>query len=103
MASTRAATRNAVTDLIGPAKPLPVGDLASNRCVLQQMILLRLEDPRDNRHIPIKELARKTAELLIENWRKLTIKLFSILRSSVISKLRPELSDSGGRLIKLPV
>ena len=75
MASTRAATRNAVTDLIGPAKPLPVGDLASNRCVLQQMILLRLEDPRDNRHIPIKELARKTAELLIENWKKVNHKI----------------------------
>ena len=75
MASTRAATKNAVTDLIGPAKPLPVGDLASNRCVLQQMILLRLEDPRDNRHIPIKELAKKTTELLIENWKKVNHKI----------------------------
>ena len=75
MASTRAATRNAVTDFLGLAKPLPIRHIASNRCVLQQMILLRLEDPRDNRHIPIKELARKTAELLIENWKKVNHKI----------------------------
>ena len=44
MTTTRGGAQNSVSRLIGSAKTLPVTDLATNRCVLQQMLLIRQED-----------------------------------------------------------
>ena len=79
MATTRGGSQNSVTKLIGSPKDLPVTDLATNRCVLQQMLQLRQDDPRDIRNIPVHELSIKTADLLIETWKLVNMKIAEML------------------------
>ena len=75
MTTTRGSTQTSVSRLVGSAKTLPITDLATNRCVLQQMLLIRQEDPRDSRHISIHELSIQTAALIIENWNHVNSKI----------------------------
>ena len=75
MATTRGGVQTSITNLIGPAKPLPVNDLSTNRCVLQQMLQLRQEDSRYSRQISNTELAAQTAELVINNWKRVNAKI----------------------------
>ena len=69
MATTRASSKTSVSEFIGNPENFLPGDLPTYRSVLQQMLQLQLDDPRDKRNIPIHELSVKTADLLLDTWR----------------------------------
>ncbi len=74
-ASTRSATKTHLADLVGKPQELPQADLPTKRGILQMMLLVRLEDPRDYRKVPIMELARKVGRAVSSIWLKCNSKL----------------------------
>ena len=88
-AGTRSATSTSLAELVGGPGPLPVADLATRRNVLQQMLQVRLSDPRDPRHIPIMELANKVGKALVSSWLKCNQKLAgAIVKEKEVRKRR---------------
>ena len=72
---TRCSSQSRLTALIGNAEELPVADLPTRRNILQKMILERMKDSRDVRHIPIMELAVKVEKALRAAWLKVSHRL----------------------------
>ena len=50
---TRAAVSSSMTDLIGGPEELPTADLPTKRSVMKAMLMERVADTRDVRHIPV--------------------------------------------------
>ena len=69
--NTRASAHTNMTDLIGSPEDLPLADLPTRRNVLQKMILEKVQDPRDYRHITNMELAIKVGKAVMTLWTRL--------------------------------
>ena len=76
--STRSAQPQLV-NFVGTPEDLPLADLPTRRNVLQKMMLDKLNDPRDNRHIPTMELAAKTGRAVLSQWSQMNTQMMSTL------------------------
>ena len=74
-ANTRSAAQSHLADLVGSPEDLPLADLPTRRNVLQKMLLEKLRDPRDYRHIPIMEVAEKVGKDVTSAWKKINSKV----------------------------
>ena len=66
--ATGGSTGSQLSEVIGTPENLPESDLPTARCVLRQMLKLRLEDSRDYRNIPIMEIAAVVGKMVRDNW-----------------------------------
>ena len=72
---TRASVSSHLSKMIGKPEDLPAADLPTKRNVLQQVLKLRLQDPRYSRSIPITELAGRVGKMVIESWMRINYRM----------------------------
>ena len=72
---TRASTNSYLSKMIGRPEDLPAADLPTKRNVLQQVLKLRLQDPRYFRNIPIAELAGRVGKMVIGSWMRINYRM----------------------------
>ena len=78
-AATRGSPSFHLTYVIGTPEDLPESDLPTARCVLRQMLKLRLENTRDIRNIPIMEIAILMGKMVRNNWVRNNMRMEKVL------------------------
>ena len=76
---TRAAVSSSMTDLIGGPEELPIADLPTKRSVMKAMLMERVADTRDVRHIPVMELAGKVGRKVTSKWLEINHKMRNVM------------------------
>ena len=104
VSGTRSAVQTHLADLVGTPNELPLADLPTRRSILQKMLLVRMQDPRDYRNIPIMEVADKLGKAVTSIWLKCNSKLAGsmVKESEVVKRVfmlwnRMEMVASGGK------
>ena len=76
---TRASANFHLSKMIGRPGYLSATDLSTKRKILQQLLWLRLQDPRYFRSIPIAELVGRVGKMVIGSWMRINYRMEKVL------------------------